>query len=222
MKFYWQFFIKLIRRGSFNSQRDEILRFCFFFDCFEFLFQFPTGWNSTEKQISLFDFSTAGFNSQRDEILQYDFCYTNINELFQFPTGWNSTIGFAANIYASYEFQFPTGWNSTIGFSKSKPFCKFQFPTGWNSTMGGKPWRMVEFCFNSQRDEILRWDLKYLEDFLAVSIPNGMKFYQNREFYPPSCQLFQFPTGWNSTNAKEAFLDVPLSFNSQRDEILRR
>ena len=55
--------------------------------------------------------------------------------------------------------------------------------------------------FNSQRDGILRFCAdSILSVRCQVSIPNGMEFYFKRRFYRLSCQLFQFPTGWNSTH----------------------
>gem|GEM_PF-3396764 len=56
-----------------------------------FLFQFPTGWNSTQDHLSQL-------------ILIAE---------FQFPTGWNSTkiVNFIDD--KQNAFQFPTGWNST-------------------------------------------------------------------------------------------------------------
>ena len=54
-------------------------------------------------------------------------------------------------------FQFPTGWNSTVGNTGIAVTRKlFQFPTGWNST---KPDGFVD-------------------KLTAVSIPNGMEFYE--------------------------------------------
>ena len=54
-------------------------------------FQFPTGWNSTNKgsRVSISHFR------------------------FQFPTGWNSTVYWLRTALIRRLFQFPTGWNST-------------------------------------------------------------------------------------------------------------
>ena len=76
-----------------------------------------------------------------------------------------------------------------------------------------------------------------------VSIPNGMEFYapaSSKRFdckrfqfptgwnstasFPQSLsrsKRFQFPTGWNSTLALKSSSPTTLSFNSQRDRILR-
>ena len=121
------------------------------------------------------------------------------------------------------EFQFPTGWNSTfkklaLGF---EPY-EFQFPTGWNSTLSLQSFSGTPRRFNSQRDGILLiFLLIIISIFFFVSIPNGMEFYiyrrlsdemskmrfnsqrdgilhlQRRILCPT--ELFQFPTGWNST-----------------------
>ena len=75
-------------------------------------FQFPTGWNSTQIELSLSELEScfnsqrdgilheegvaagkqsAGFNSQRDGILQSAISGSATAVEFQFPTGWNST-----------------------------------------------------------------------------------------------------------------------------------
>ena len=74
--------------------------------------------------------------------------------------------------------------------------------------------------FNSQRDGILQKAIMKLPA-RGVSIPNGM------EFYLPICnrldaivELFQFPTGWNSTKIGDFISVLVNCFNSQRDGIL--
>ena len=64
---FWRFKMKIL---SFNSQRDGILHSYEYKDVGLKMFQFPTGWNSTQNFLIL----TALLNA------------------FQFPTGWNSTI----------------------------------------------------------------------------------------------------------------------------------
>ena len=96
-------------------------------------------------------------------------------------------------------FQFPTGWNSTVGNTGIAVTRKlFQFPTGWNST---KPDGFVD-------------------KLTAVSIPNGMEFYEYGVFSRSWEKSFQFPTGWNSTHKRHSANERFLSFNSQRDGIL--
>ena len=78
----------------------------------------------------------------------------------------------------------------------------------------------------------------------TVSIPNGMEFYANGEINGFQTSLFQFPTGYNSTNLQRCILcsakpfqfptgwnstvfkasddEYSDSFNSQRDGILRK
>ena len=75
-------------------------------------FQFPTGWNSTEGEYSVY-YAMACFNSQRDGILRIQGFQTERLLTFQFPTGWNSTPSVSISCLDYEEFQFPTGWNST-------------------------------------------------------------------------------------------------------------
>ena len=57
-------------------------------------------------------------------------------------------------------------------------------------------------CFNSQRDGILLFSLAAIEAaFRKVSIPNGMEFYTSLLCRGIVRKMFQFPTGWNSTEA---------------------
>ena len=98
------------------------------------------------------------------------------------------------------------------------------------------------FCFNSQRDGILLGILKFQLSNILVSIPNGMEFYIfKKETYPhekrfnsqrdgillcfcclyySTSLLFQFPTGWNSTelchlpNNKLCEFQFPTGWNS--------
>ena len=78
-------------RACFNSQRDGILQ------CYElirvsrcWLFQFPTGWNSTQAPPQSGE-RLKCFNSQRDGILPSNEAGYYRFSKFQFPTGWNST-----------------------------------------------------------------------------------------------------------------------------------
>jgi len=83
---------------------------------------------------------------------------------------------------------------SEFGYSDS---YSFQFPTGWNSTKKRKRFATIPaFCFNSQRDGILR---KVGGKFSLIEL------------------TFQFPTGWNSTVELKSFESVVDCFNSQRD-----
>ena len=125
--------VRIKQRAGFNSQRDGILRKDNFFIATPFLFQFPTGWNSTQN---------APTQSQETS--------------FQFPTGWNSTLtGLSLERYSSCfnsqrdgilplflaKFQIQIGgFNSQrdgillFYFSSIVEKIEFQFPTGWNST----------------------------------------------------------------------------------------
>ena len=96
-------------------------------------------------------------------------------------------------------FQFPTGWNSTLFVCRRAPNPVVSIPNGMEFYA---LWVSVARCslsgFNSQRDGILpQWVLCAL------------------------ChKLFQFPTGWNSTNSFWHIENLSC-FNSQRDGILR-
>ena len=57
--------------------------------------------------------------------------------------------------------------------------------------------------FNSQRDGILQGNLSLKNSLSSVSIPNEMEFYGIAGSFASVLFMFQFPTGWNSTNAKE-------------------
>ena len=70
--------------------------------------------------------------------------------------------------------------------------------------------------------EFYDWGNEAKELKIQVSIPNGMEFYCRREFYQYHLKLFQFPTGWNSTNTLIWSLPSIACFNSQRDGILQK
>ena len=229
---------------GFNSQRDGILR-CLqqeqktlSFGSFQFPtgwnstvgsasacvcfleFQFPTGWNSTAPIISsrsssivsipngmefyaMKDIVTPveeGFNSQRDGILR------NMRLQTLNSSSFNSQRDGILPNFAPFnarcrKFQFPTGWNSTV----SAEHLKYTQEIRFNSQRDGilpstfKSCFRVSARFNSQRDGILHSDLHIETEF----------------------SLFQFPTGWNSTqNLEEIFAPFKFCFNSQRDGIL--
>ena len=158
MEFYQAFGNNCKNFKSFNSQRNGILPISKPSKVRYFLFQFPTGWNST---LSIY-------------------FYFFVKSLFQFPTGWNSTDGIDQFISNVKGFQFPTGWNSTSNslltsvrvekvsipngmefyfqmLREEKDQRKFQFPTGWNSTQAPfLKFAPKRHSFNSQRDGILR------------------------------------------------------------------
>ena len=58
----------------------------------------------------------------------------------------------------------------------------------------------ITYRFNSQRDGILPDKGFIIRRLYLVSIPNGMEFYLFLWRYCIVSILFQFPTGWNSTN----------------------
>ena len=77
--------------------------------------------------------------------------------------------------------------------------------------------------FNSQRDGILRaHHICHCLKMEFVSIPNGMEFYPLWVYCSSISRVFQFPTGWNSTQTNEILGRCnEFCFNSQRDGILR-
>ncbi len=106
-------------------------------------------------------------------------------------------------------------------------------------------YKFGSLSFNSQRDGILHEFAKREGKNSTVSIPNGMEFYLAAELVRDGAKLFQFPTGWNSTqmrglvpnrcakvsipNGMEFYPRLSLNslvtlrrFNSQRDGILHR
>ena len=155
----------------------------------------------------------------------YDKNHEYLKEIeFQFPTGWNSTYCSSISIVALFLFQFPTGWNSTKPKSKEPNAAEVSIPNGMefyililNMTKSGS-------SFNSQRDGILllgifltiskikvsipngmefyAWASARVSYYHAVSIPNGMEFYEWDDWAWLLATMFQFPTGWNSTQSR--------------------
>ena len=140
-----------------------------------YLFQFPTGWNSTvaviakiaQRIVSIpngmefyrapFAYATLqlSFNSQRDGILRQEPPKGETMNLFQFPTGWNSTLNAAKpQHYACVSI--PNG----MEFYRHSVHISFSLLC-FNSQRDGilPPPRVVfasrRYCFNSQRDGIL-------------------------------------------------------------------
>ena len=167
-----------------------------------------------------------GFNSQRDGILPRYLAYIAGFKPFQFPTGWNSTKRHRHSkqlrvVSIPNGMEFYALWSCRIC-----DFLQFQFPTGWNSTNYSSGILAATEGFNSQRDGILRSSKGGNANATWVSIPNGMEFYKKHsfilltflvsipngmEFYDANkitgwaANVFQFPTGWNSTRRKEAY-----------------
>ena len=142
-------------------------------------FQFPTGWNSTVS----YTFSCQGrlsFNSQRDGILPK---------------------AFSGNTFLIIPFQFPTGWNSTRNWSilwNRKRIVSI--PNGMEFYAPKRIEAAAHFCFNSQRDGILRY-------VSMVKFADDEGFNSQRDGILPNLQ---------------GILSYLLhGFNSQRDGILR-
>ena len=140
------------------------------------------------------------FNSQRDGILPKNQLQGAYDKMFQFPTGWNSTFPLCS---------LSLFWRCFN--SQRDEILRIMLPRKSLPLAG----------FNSQRDEILRRLICPPHSRSRVSIPNGMKFYEKTYLYDIVMNLFQFPTGWNSTLLHIYLAPHRFCFNSQRDEILR-
>ena len=149
---------------SFNSQRDGILHgYTMPIVCY-YLFQFPTGWNSTHRwKFCKCDWSVSipngmefylknelyvrtefGFNSQRDGILRWIFWfYYRFMCQVSIPNGMEFyPLGFEIYILI---FCFNSQRDGILPIMKFciPPAVLFQFPTGWNSTIFG----IIEISF---------------------------------------------------------------------------
>ena len=181
----------------FNSQRDGILLYPNAQPDVNTKFQFPTGWNSTRRIRSSICSCRVSIPNGMEFYVKKK-AVRVVVQSFQFPTGWNSTrrntaksprkdvsipngMEFYSGLYSidenEEEFQFPTGWNSTIAFwSATTPNC-VSIPNGMEFYWKHTARSLLRLRFNSQRDGILRYaSNQYLAE-----------------------KLFQFPTGWNST-----------------------
>jgi len=118
---------------------------------------------------------------------------------FQFPTGWNSTISCVCRHLSKPGFQFPTGWNSTLVALGPLNVLRVSIPNGMEfySNAITKEQAKTE-SFNSQRDGILHFIFLFAIQYI----------------------MFQFPTGWNSTETSAGQKNAIARFNSQRDGIL--
>ena len=136
MEFYQAFGNNCKNFKSFNSQRNGILPISKPSKVRYFLFQFPTGWNSTDG-IDQFISNVKGF---------------------QFPTGWNSTSNSLLTSVRVEKVSIPNGMEFYFQMLREeKDQRKFQFPTGWNSTQAPfLKFAPKRHSFNSQRDGILR------------------------------------------------------------------
>ena len=154
MEFYEYFTTSFIGICRFNSQRDGILREGLIVAFESGVFQFPTGWNSTEF-CKLSSCTMNRFNSQRDGILHFTQSELIGALEFQFPTGWNSTFD-PRHLYSVAVVSIPNGMEFYYLSTSNKVFfIAFQFPTGWNSTLFCQFKRIRPLGFNSQRDGIL-------------------------------------------------------------------
>ena len=143
----------------FNSQRDGILLKKRGLRNFDKMFQFPTGWNSTEDTRAVVATRVISFNSQRDGILHRSRSSTraclfrvsipNGMEFYAIPLyalGFRLPVSipngmefydiFTLSRHSARNVSIPNGmefYNADFDFSFI--FTLFQFPTGWNSTL---------------------------------------------------------------------------------------
>ena len=166
---------------------------------FDKKFQFPTGWNSTESDLSNFSYN-IGFNSQRDGILPKH------RRNFQVRSRFNSQRdGILRYLWKE--------WSSSTFVS---------IPNGMEFYLSGSAEALYEICFNSQRDGILPKCRKYRHQPPRFQFPTGWNSTLSRN-QPVSRHIsFQFPTGWNSTegdtssrSAHRTF-QFPTGWNSTR------
>ena len=208
---------------SFNSQRDGILLSisCPFY-C-PFRVSIPNGMEfyGIARQKTL---SSASFNSQRDGILPdyTDGAFCNTSSFNSQRDGILRTCGakrvwkFLVSIPNGMEF-YPDHFFYLI---KQK---EFQFPTGWNSTNICKT---MVWCkktsFNSQRDGILPLAHQPNRPITIVSIPNGMEFYGCLSRLYQDLLSVSIPNGMEFYSTAFLVFSLEVSFNSQRDGILRK
>ena len=122
----------------------------------------------------------VGFNSQRDGILP-GYAPPSSQTMFSFNSQRDGILLGNVNLaILSTAFQFPTGWNSTKGYPKSWRCVTVSIPNGM---------------------EFYKIGIVKRRATPNVSIPNGMEFYKKLQTFKVTQELFQFPTGWNSTCA---------------------
>ena len=145
-----------------------------------FLFQFPTGWNST-----LGDHTYAvvigGFNSQRDGILLDFSLKLGVFFFVSIPNGMEfySSRFFGRLYIESFNSQ-RDGILPNLSALISMELKRVSIPNGME--FYGAVLRIgagVRQSFNSQRDGILLSLIRPISLREIVSIPNGMEFYVN-------------------------------------------
>ena len=104
------------------------------------------------------------------------------------------------NGYAVCLFQFPTGWNSTRPNTAKSPRKDVSIPNGMEFYIWAKSCIVVAGArFNSQRDGILRI-FNFMDGAMNLfQFPTGWNSTGIFGFYDCRANRFQFPTGWNST-----------------------
>ena len=218
--------IGVLQNGTLNFKTgiDEILHIeafgvWFFFD--RLWLQLQTRWNFTLcRAISAGTKSVSIPNGM--EFYTRPKKFPNVTAEFQFPTGWNSTL-FGQSLCRWVWVSIPNGMEF-YGIDMTKQeFVSKRFNSKRDGILRSRFGESTPkiYRFNSQRDGIL-----LIADFICttwaeVSIPNGMEFYvrtarhrqQSLSFNSQrdgilhagtatagkTRNLFQFPTGWNST-----------------------
>ena len=144
------------RIWSFNSQRDGILRFHLPISLNVSSVSIPNGMEFYE-DVALFRHQLIVVSIPNGMEFYSSVTVSKwISECFNSQRDGILLLLPSQFVLNALAFQFPTGWNSTVGNTGIAVTRKlFQFPTGWNST---KPDGFVD-------------------KLTAVSIPNGMEFY---------------------------------------------
>ena len=161
-------------------------------------FQFPTGWNSTErKRIQIERVREVSIpNGMEFYVLILVILLSKMD--VSIPNGMEFYASFVRANPLKAAFQFPTGWNSTEAKRHRNLLPRVSIPNGMEFYLFLAKFEIQIGGFNSQRDGILL----ELAKLLGHSTP------------------FQFPTGWNSTFGKSFLILNMERFNSQRDGIL--
>ena len=214
--------LSLENEDRFNSQRDGILLIVRYYSILAyFLFQFPTGWNSTIATATT-PWQPSCFNSQRDGILQWDDWAWLLAEIVSIPNGmefYRSRSLMRACPLLCFNSQrdgilrdgYSAAGVTNSSFNSQRDGILLAFVFGSYAT---------HYRFNSQRDGIL---LKIQSRFgftVRVSIPNGMEFYARVRYLSLRSARFNSQRDGILLKPWIALSVYSRSFNSQRDGIL--
>ena len=99
--------------NCFNSQRDGILPRTHSIASSTFMFQFPTGWNSTVRHFVLIIAPVVSIPNGM-EFYRNDKTLSQSHRKVSIPNGMEFYSLTPSNLDKPLLFQFPTGWNSTL------------------------------------------------------------------------------------------------------------